>query len=238
MKHARVALSEESKLEFAGLLIMHRLVSEGERIHSSFMESNDRLVEPYLDALEDKGLVQRGAEYYYEPTEKGKQLYQKLINQRLAYAQHFGIYERVDLGAGTFADPQTDFLEDEQWADLRVAVSEFKGVDPYHMVFLAMLSDEHFFENHNWRFDLGMGSLFEEMEKIVQDQISEDDLAYEDEEEFISGHDVLQDVIHQGDLISKRRFKAQQERDAWENRQAQQEMEEVTIIDEPGWLWR
>ena len=235
MTHARVLLSEESKLEFAGLLIMHRLVSEGERIHSSFMESNDRLVEPYLDALEDKGLVQRGAEYYYEATEKGKQLYQKLIDQRLAYARHFGIYERVDLAAGTFADPQSDFQDDERWADLRVAVAEFKGVDPYHMVFLAMLSDEHFFENHDWRFDLGMGNLFEEMEKIVQDQISEDDLAYEDEEGLISGHDVLQDVILQGDQIFKKRFKAQQEREV---RQTQEEIEEVTIIEDPGWLWR
>ena len=238
MKHARIPLSAESKLEFAGLLIMHRIVSEGERIHSSFMESNDRLVEPYLDALEDKGLVQLGSEYYYEPTEKGKQFYQKLIDQRLAYAQHFRIYERVDLETGTFADPQTDFLEDQRWADLRVAVAEYKGVDPYHMVFLAMLSDEHFFESHDWRFDLGMGNLFEEMEKIVQEQISEDDLAYEDEEGFVSGHDVLQDVIHQGDQISKKHFKAQQEREALEEKRALQEMEEISIIDEPGWLWR
>lgn len=216
MAVARKKLSSEQKQQFAALLVLDRITSTDVRIHSSFMEKGEQHLEPPLDFLEDKGMVERDEEYYYRPTEKGKTLYQKLIQQRLSYVIHFDIYAHVDLGEGCFADKAQDFLGGDQWEDLRVAVAEFKGIDPYQMVFLAMMSDESFFETHDWKFDLAMGTLFEEMAEIVLSQIHEDELGYEDEEGLVLGKEVLEDVIQQGAELNQERYEAQiqQEKEA------------------------
>lgn len=234
MAVAREQLSEEKKQQFAGLLLLDRLTSEGTRIHSSFLEKGEKHLEPYLDLLEDKGLVDRDEEYYYRTTEKGKELYQKLIQQRLSYVIHFDIYAHVDLNEGRFADKTRDFLGGEQWEDLRVAVAEFKGIDPYQMVFLAMVSDETFFETHDWKFDLAMGTLFKEMEDIVLSQIREEELEYEDEEGSVSGKEVLEDVIQQGALLNQKRYEEQlkREKEAEKYRREHDDDETMPLLEE------
>ena len=208
MAVARKKLSPEQKQQFAALLVLDRLASKAARIHSAFMEKGEKHLEPHLDFLEDKGMVVRDEDYYYCPTEKGTILYQRLIQQRLSYVIHFDIYAYVDLGEGCFAEKTKDFLGSDQWEDLRVAVAEFKGIDPYQMVFLAMMSDETFFETHDWKFDLAMGTLFEEMEEIVLSQIREEELEYEDEEGLVLGREVLEDVIQQGAWLNQERYEA------------------------------
>ena len=73
-------------------------------------------------------------------------------------------------------------------------------VDPYRIVFLAMLSDEAFFGGREWKFDLALGSsLYQEMEDIVTSQITLPELAYETESgERIAAEAVVEDLILQG----------------------------------------
>ena len=134
-----------------------------------------------------------------------------MVEQLDSYVTHFDGYAYVDLEEGGFADPETDLLEDNRWSDLRVAVAEHKGVDPYRVVFLAMLSAEAFFENPEWRFDLAVGSLFDELDATVQDQITVAELGYEDDEGEVSGEDVIADIIEQGSALAKERFRARQD---------------------------
>ncbi len=136
-----------------------------------------------------------------------------------AYVTHFEVYAYVDLDQGIFGDAETDLLEGDKWSDLRVAVAEHKGIDPYRVVFLAMLSAETFYENPDWKFDLCMGTLFDEMDQIVQDQLHVDDLGYSDSEGTISGDDVVRDVIQQGSQI------------AAERRQMEQQLGEKKLVD-------
>lgn len=225
--------NDEMKQQFAGLILLDRIISQSNYIHASFMEKDDDLLEPILDVLTNRELVEINENNYYAATEKGQKLYQTLLDQQLSYATHFDIYSHVDLEEGSFADKEQDLLDDARWEDLRVAVAEFKGIDPYRMVFLAMLSDESFFDSSDWRFRLAMGNLFEELEEVVQTQVGEDDLAYEDEEGLVSGHEVLEDVICQGAEMNQQRFQAQKE----EHERRQQENAEggpVTIIEEGG----
>ncbi|MEZ7973398.1 MAG: hypothetical protein QMC48_00005, partial [SAR324 cluster bacterium] len=95
--------------------------------------------------------------------------------------------------------------------DLRVAVAEYKGIDPYRVVFLALMSTDNFYENPDWKFDLSLGTLFDEMEQIVQDQLCVEDLSYKDEEEQVSGEDVIRDIIEQGNLLAKGSRREEQE---------------------------
>lgn len=218
--NTRNSLSDETKLEFACMITLYHIIVLEEKIHLSLLENDDKHLEPFLAQMEKESLIEEGEENVYRATAKGENTLQKLYDRQFSYQTHFEVYAYVDLAEGVFGDPETDLLEDERWEDLRVCVAEYKGIDPYQVVFLAMLSDETFFENPDWKFDLAMESLFTEMENIVHSQISADELSYETEEGFVSGEEVLEDVIAQGSVISQTRFK---ERQAQEEASAQQQ---------------
>ncbi|MGK5091203.1 hypothetical protein WDW89_04200 [Deltaproteobacteria bacterium TL4] len=226
----RHPLSDELKQQFAGTIILDRTLQEQGQIHASLLNKNDKFLEPYLDRLHREGILEINADNYYVATSQGKEAYGKMLQQQASYVTHFDIYSHVDLQEGVFAEKDTDFLEDDRWEDLRVAVAEFKGIDPYRVVFLAMLSDEYFFEDSDWKFDLAMGSLFEEMEDIVQSQLSEEELGYEEEGEYISGHEVLQDIIEQGARLNQERFEQRQSEEREEKRTDDDDFEEEEVV--------
>ncbi len=189
------------------------------RLNIALAETDDEGLESLLNFMESRGTLTVEEDNYYKATDKGHEVYQDLVKQLEAYVTHFEVYAYVDLEQGIFGDPETDLLEGDKWSDLRVAVAEHKGIDPYRVVFLAMLSAETFYENPDWKFDLCMGTLFDEMDQIVQDQLHVDDLGYSDSEGTISGDDVVRDVIQQGSQI------------AAERRQMEQQLGEKKLVD-------
>ena len=203
------------------------------RLNLALAETDDEGLEPLLRFMEERGTLTIGDDNYYQPTKKGREVYQHLVEQLEAYVVHFDIYAYVDLVEGVFGEPGTDLLESNQWSDLRVAVAEYKGIDPYRVVFLALLSAERFYENKDWKFDLSMGTLFDEMEKIVQEQLCVEDLSYKDDDGQVSGEDVIRDIIDQGSrLASERR---QQEKEIEENEQIEAEPDEQVIKTNYYW---
>lgn len=207
-------LDENRRQSFAGLILMDRVISQDNAYHAALLEGEDELLDGVFKYLLGEDLVEIGAEDYYEATEKGKQAYQNMMHQQQSYLVHFDIFGRVDLADGSFADLDEDFLEDSRWNDLRVAVALYKGIDPYRMVFLAMLAEGQFFENPDWKFDLALGSsFFAELEEIVGSQTTMDDLAYVAEDgAAVSGASVIEDVILQGSGVNKQRMEREQER--------------------------
>ena len=197
------------------------------RLNIALAETDDEGLESLLNFMESRGTLTVEEDNYYKATDKGHEVYQDLVKQLEAYVTHFEVYAYVDLEQGIFGDPETDLLEGEKWSDLRVAVAEHKGIDPYRVVFLAMLSAETFYENPDWKFDLSMGTLFDEMEQIVQEQLCVEDLGYKNDEGQVSGEDVIRDIIDQGSrLASERR---QQEKGIEENEQIEAEPDEQVI---------
>ena len=231
MNTERKSLTDSQRQEFSILLLLHRIASSQDKIHFSFLDQNHKTIESNLKALEQQDLVQLDVEQYYQLSEKGQQSYDRLVQQQVSYQAHFEIYAFVDLGAGVFADPETDLLEDECWADLRVAVAEHKGIDPYRVVFLAMLSDESFFASQDWYFDLAMGTLFDELESTAKEQIHIDELSYEDEDgNEVMGEEVIADVIEQGSQLAQER----RERQAFED-VPEEEIITTTVYHDGGW---
>ena len=176
------------------------------RLNIALAETDDEGLESLLNFMESRGTLTVEEDNYYKATDKGHEVYQDLVKQLEAYVTHFEVYAYVDLEQGIFGDPETDLLEGDKWSDLRVAVAEHKGIDPYRVVFLAMLSAETFYENPDWKFDLSMGTLFQEMKQIVLEQLHVDDLDYSDSEGKVSGEEVIRDIIEQGsELVTKRK---------------------------------
>ena len=181
------------------------------RLNIALAETDDEGLESLLNFMESRGTLTVEEDNYYKATDKGHEVYQDLVKQLEAYVTHFEVYAYVDLEQGIFGDPETDLLEGDKWSDLRVAVAEQKGIDPYRVVFLAMLSAGEFYENPDWKFDLSMGTLFQEMKQIVLEQLHMDDLGYSDNEGKISGEDVIRDIIEQGsELVAKRKNREQE----------------------------
>jgi hypothetical protein len=113
-------------------------------------------------------------------------------------------------------------------------VAEDKGIDPYRVVFLAMLSDESFFVNPGWYFDLAMGTLFDELESITKEQFRIEELGYEDEDENkVMGEEVIADVIEQGSQLAKER----RERQAFAQDVPDEEIITTTVYHNGGWRW-
>ena len=148
------------------------------RLNIALTETDDEGLESLLNFMESRGTLTVEEDNFYKATDKGHEVYQDLVKQLEAYVMHFEVYAYVDLEQGIFGDPGKDLLEGEKWSDLRVAVAEHKGIDPYRVVFLAMLSAKTFYENPDWKFDLSMGTLFQEMKQIVLEQLHVDDLGF------------------------------------------------------------
>ena len=181
------------------------------RLNIALAETDDEGLESLLNFMESRGTLTVEEDNYYKATDKGHEVYQDLVKQLEAYVTHFEVYAYVDLEQGIFGDPETDLLEGDKWSDLRVAVAEHKGIDPYRVVFLAMLSAETFYENQDWKFDLSMGTLFQEMKQIVLEQLHVDDLGYSDSEGEVSGEEIIRDIIEQGsELVAKRTSREQE----------------------------
>ena len=181
------------------------------RLNIALAETDDEGLESLLNFMESRGTLTVEEDNYYKATDKGHEVYQDLVKQLEAYVTHFEVYAYVDLEQGIFGDPETDLLEGDNWSDLRVAVAEHKGIDPYRIVFLAMLSAETFYENPDWKFDLSMGTLFQEMKQIVLEQLHVDDLGYSDSEGKVSGEEVIRDIIEQGSELAAKRKSREQE---------------------------
>ena len=181
------------------------------RLNIALAETDDEGLESLLNFMESRGTLTVEEDNFYKATDKGHEVYQDLVKQLEAYVTHFEVYAYVDLEQGIFGDPETDLLEGDKWSDLRVAVAEHKGIDPYRVVFLAMLSAETFYENPDWKFDLSMGSLFQEMKQIVLEQLHLDDLGYSDSEGKVSGEEVVRDIIEHGSKLVAQRKSREQE---------------------------
>ena len=205
----RTPLSDIESRRFAGTVVLDRVCTTPGAFHAGLLEQeDDHLLDDTFKYLLAEGIVDIGEDDHYFPTDKGWRAYQSLIHQRQSYLVHFEVFAGVDLAAGTFAEQPKDFLGDSRWNDLRVAVAEYKGIDPYRIVFLAMLAEEQFFSNSDWKFDLALGSsFFREMEEIVASQISVEELGYTAEDgSQVSGESVIEDVILQGAAINQQRM--------------------------------
>jgi len=181
------------------------------RLNIALAETDDEGLESLLNFMEGRGTLTVEDDNFYKTTDKGHEVYQDLVKQLEAYVTHFEVYAYVDLEQGIFGNPETDLLEGDKWSDLRVAVAEHKGIDPYRVVFLAMLSAETFYENPDWKFDLSMGTLFQEMEQIALEQLHVDDLGYSESEGKVSGEEVIRDIIEQGSELAAKRKSREQE---------------------------
>ena len=202
------SISEEKKKQFAGLYLLERMINKPE-VFDILLENNDADLEPILEYLLAKSLIRIEKEKLYVPSEQGRETIVKFTQKYQDFLRNFDIFCAVDLGEGRFAFEEyfelkdgewSDYLNQDIWEDLRVAVAEFKGVDLVEIVFMSFIHEERFGfdEKSGWQFDLLLGSVWDEILNICNSALTIKDLAYLDGDTEVSGEDVIKDVITQG----------------------------------------
>jgi len=204
-------VSEEQKKRFAGIYLLEYMINTPHAI-PIFLDDNDRDLESILEWLMMKGYIQIMDNERYVPHPDGRKELEKFMARYSEYLTMFDIYSAVDLEAGEFAfsryfDFKTDtefhkYLADERWDDLRVAVADFKEMNPVEIVFMSFISEKRFGRNQSgWQFDLLLGSVWDEILNICNTAIQWQQLGFEDEEGQVAAEDVICDIIEQGTEI-------------------------------------
>ena len=202
------SISEEKKKQFASLYLLERMINKPEAF-DILLENNDADLEPILEYLLGKSLIRIEKERLYVPSEQGRETIVKFTQRYQDFLRNFDIFCAVDLKEGHFAfeeyfelkdEEWSDYLNQDIWEDLRVAVAEFKALDPVEIVFMSFIHEERFGfdEKSGWQFDLLLGSVWDEILSICNSALTVRDLAYHDGDKKITGEDVIKDVITQG----------------------------------------
>jgi hypothetical protein len=202
------SLTEENRKEFAGIFVLEYMVNRP-KAFDVYLEDNDADLEPILLWLMVKEYVEIKEDDKYVPTDLGRKCVVNFIERYTEFLTMYDMYCAVDLGTGEFAfaryfefddaDEWRDFIDNDRWEDLRIAVADFKGIDPIEIVFMSFINEKRFGRDKTgWQFDLLIGEVWDEILTICNTALHKEDLAYESDGEAVAGDTVMQDVIIQG----------------------------------------
>ena len=205
------ALNDEQKKQFAGAYLLNVMINTP-RSFPVLLEGNEEDLEPVLEWLLMKEYIEIRNQERYVPNEKGREVLKRFLARYTEYLKVFDIYCAVDLQTGEFAFASyldfednaswKNFLNDDRWDDIRLAVAEFKKLDPVEIAFMSFLNEDRFGRDETgWQFDLLLGNIWDKIILICNTAIRWEDLGYEDEKGSVSAEDVITDIIKQGSAL-------------------------------------
>jgi len=161
-------------------------------------------LKPIFDRMISSDLLTVDKNHYYLITDKGGDLLDNFYDRYNEFLKFYDIFCAVDLTLGEFAfekifdmtDEEFDFyINDTRWVDLRVAVCEFKKIDPIQMVFLSFLRDGKIdVHQNNWVDELTSESIWSKIIDIVDSSISMETLMVDDQ---------IKNIIERGSILLK-----------------------------------
>ena len=182
-------LSAERRQQYSGMYLLRKMVNTPIN-YSLLLEDEDRFLEPILQWLYSEGWVNlRRKEQVYAPNASGREHLVVFEQQYHEYLKVFDLpFSAVDTGTGTFAaedyfsmtdEAYKEYVKQPNWEDLRVAVAEFKKMNPLDIVFMSFLNERRFDQastNNGWQFDLYSGLIFDEILSICNNSLHADQL--------------------------------------------------------------
>lgn len=194
----RYNLLEKDRVNFISLVLLNEIV-QFQHYFPKNLTGDDIFLSRNLELLEQNGCL-RIENGKYVPTEKGRDEVVRLYNKYYEYLKLFDIFCAVDLEAGEFAfnrinDDMSDdqwnaFLNEERFSDVRVAVADFKGMNPIEIVFMSFLNENRFDCGvEGWQKNLTDMAIWDEIVEICNTAIDVD---------YLKQDGVLEDVIKQG----------------------------------------
>ena len=196
-------LLEKDKDRFISLLLLNEIINQ--QVYPPInLTGEDAYLDHNFQVMLNQGLlVAKDADYV--PTELGRTELQSFYEKYSEYLKLFDIFCAVDLESGTFAYEQInnpafdderwfDYLSNERFSDVRVAVSEFKGINPIEIVFMSFLTDGKFqVGDERWQYNLTSNHVWDEIINICNTPINK---------EYLDQNGVLENIVKQGAKIA------------------------------------
>lgn len=220
-------LLEKDRVNYISLVLLNEII-QYQHYFPKNLTGNDIFLSHNLELLEQNGFlrIERGN---YVPTEKGREEVVKLYNKYYEYLKLYDVFCAVDLEAGEFAfskindamndDEWNQFLSQERFSDVRVAVADFKGINPIEIVFMSFLNENRFDCGvDGWQQVLTDHAIWNEIVEICDTAIDVD---------YLKQDGVLEDVIKQGTQLAIELIRLAEEEPVNETEVTEEVIEEV-----------
>jgi len=222
-------ITDDNKKTFKALILLDEMINANHNFRT-VASGDDSVLEPLFIELMAKGYVQT-AGMSYQPTAKGREVFETFMKRYTEYLKVYDIYSYVDLEKGEFAFARYfDFETDEAWADftndprfddLRIAVAIFKKVDPAEIVFMSFLNENRFDTSiTGWQMDLVSDNCWAEIEDICNTAIKPDEV----------GEDAMVDMLGQGSELMMKLL--EEEKQQQQNNGSDNGYGQDTIVEE------
>jgi hypothetical protein len=229
----KFTLETKKKRQLIMAFLLDQLIDK--RDFSVVLTGNDTVLESLFVEMLSLNLI-KIERNFYKIDVKGQEFMDIFFKKYSEFLKLFDIFCAVDLKTAEFAfkkfyDFDTDeewkiYLNQENWQDVRVAVCEFKKIDPIEIVFMAFLNEGRF-DPINWQFDLVSDLVWDEVLEVCNTAIPLEDLIDDD---------VMLDIVNQGSAIMLDILKEENKRKledlANDNLSREEYQEEVTYVQE------
>lgn len=207
-------LLEKDKDRFISLVLLNEIINQ--QVYPPVkVTGEDVYLDHHFKVMLSKGLleVNDGA---YVPTPLGRTELEQFYAKYSEYLKLFDIFCAVDLTDGVFAfeeinnpafddDRWTDYLSNDRFSDVRVAVAQFKGINPIEIVFMSFLTENRFEVGaERWQHNLTGNDVWNEIIDICNTAITK---------EYLDQDGVLENVVKQGAEIALELLKQAEEAD-------------------------
>lgn len=220
MGNRHFTINDDQRKEYASGYLLDLMVNKA-YTYSVVLEGADKDLEPLFVYMASKDYLTIDKKNIYRPTTNGIDKMNNLKRRYEEYLSHFDLFCAVDLETAEFAferifelddDEWDEYINDERFVDLRIAVAWFKKINPSDFVFLSFLKEGRFDNSKpNWQFDLLSGLIWEEIEEIIDTAIQIEELGYYTEGgEEISGMRVIEDVVRQGAKLAEQLYREEE----------------------------
>lgn len=194
------------------------------------LEGNDAYLDSYFkDMLALKYIKIEDGIYIVD--NKGLDFSENFTQKYNEFLKFYDIFCAVDLESGDFAfkhfyDFETDdqwfeYLDKPNWSDVRIAVCNFKKIDPIEIVFLSFMKEGRFNDiaNLDWQMDLLSYKTWTEILDVCNTAITLDE-------------DVVKDIIEQGSLIAMDMIKEESNRKVEDENNYRKEEQIIDMVEE------
>jgi len=221
-------ITEDKKNQYQSIVILNEMINN-KGYFSINMEGNDAMLEPLFIKMQAKGLI--GVDNYnYIPLDKGREALQKFFEKYYEYLKVYDLYCAVDLGQGEFGfseifdreeDDFLQYIQENRFEDLRIAVTEFKKLNPTEMIFQSFINENRFdLEKDGWQFDLMEDLLWNEMVEICENAIHPEDIP-----------DEIEVMIQEGSELMKTLFAKEKEIQEAEDKEVEDDIQDDNVDD-------
>jgi hypothetical protein len=201
---------------FKSIILLNEMIENG-RVFTTIPVGDDKMLEPLFIELMAKGYVSIVNDAFKATADAEKTL-DNFKQRYREYLKVFDIYSFVDLEKGEFAFQRYfEFNTDEEWNfyksqqrffDVRIAVANFKKMNPYEIVFMSFLNENRFDTTRiGWQMDLLSDAIWAEINDIVATAINISDIGEDAMENMIkSGTEIMMSLIQQEIEFNKKRL--------------------------------